>query len=110
MNPKIGIIIAMEKVVERNLKMGNVVSLGELGKFYLSIRGVCVDNPEEFSVQNHVKGVVCKYMPVGHRRQSLNGRISRPFTDDCQLEQVSIYDETGHLAKRIRRGGHVRTK
>ena len=89
--------------------MGNVVSLGALGKFYLSIRGVCVDNPEEFSVQNHVKGVVCKYMPVGHRRQSLNGRISRPFTDDCQLEQVSIYDETGHLAKRIRRGGRVRT-
>ena len=104
------VIIAMEKVVERSLKMGNVVNLGSLGKFYLSIRSVCVDNPEEFSVQNHVTGIACKYMPVGHRQQSRQGRISRPFTDDCVLEQVSIYDETGHLAKRIRRGGHVRTK
>jgi predicted histone-like DNA-binding protein len=104
------VILAMDNVVSRALKKGHVINLGALGKFYLSIRGVCVDNPDAFSVKDHVKGVVCKYTPAGHRVQSLGGRISRPFTDDCVLEQVSVYDETGHLAKRVRRGGRVRTK
>ena len=85
-----------------------VVNLNELGKFYLSIRSECVDSPEEFSVQKHVKDIVCKYTPQGHRINAGDQRIVRAFTNDCTLEQVSAYDEGGHVAKRVRRGGHIR--
>lgn len=47
-------------MVEQGLKSGHVVNLGELGKFYLSIRSECVDTPGDFSVRKHVKGVVCR--------------------------------------------------
>ena len=101
------VVTALQEVVARDLTDGHVVSLGELGKFYLSIRSESVDNPEEFSVQRHVKGIVCNYIPEGHRRSN-DRHITRPFTDNCHLEQVSIYDENGHVAKRIRRGGWIR--
>lgn len=102
------VVTALQEVVERGLKDGHVVSLGELGKFYLSIRSECVDQPDDFSVQKHVKGVVCNYIPAGHRVQ-LDHHITRPFTDECRLEQVPIYDEKGHIVKRNRRGGWVRS-
>ncbi|MBQ9637372.1 MAG: HU family DNA-binding protein [Prevotella sp.] len=102
------VITALQEVVGAGLKDGYVVNLGELGKFYLSIRSESVDNPDDFSVQHHVKDIVCKYMPEGHRVSAIDRRIVRPFTSDCRLEQVSLYDESGHVAKRIRRGGWVR--
>ena len=39
------VVTALQEVVARDLKDGHVVSLGELGKFYLSIRSESVDNP-----------------------------------------------------------------
>ena len=102
------VITALQEEVENGLKDGMVVNLNELGKFYLSIRSECVDSPEEFSVQKHVKDIVCKYTPQGHRINAGDQRIVRAFTNDCTLEQVSAYDEDGHVAKRVRRGGHIR--
>lgn len=102
------VIVALQEVVERGLKDGLVVNLDELGKFYLSIRSWCVDNPEDFRVKDHVHDIVCKYTPEGHRRKSGDGYIVRSFTNGCQLEQVSVYDEYGRVAKRVRRGGSYR--
>jgi predicted histone-like DNA-binding protein len=103
------VVTALQDVVADGLKSGHVVSLGELGKFYLSIRSESVDSPDDFCVKDHVKGVECNYIPLGHRNQ-LSHRIVRPFTEDCRVEQVSVYDETGHIGKRVRRGGKVRRK
>ena len=102
------VVTALQEVVEEGLKDGYVVNLAELGKFYLSIRSESVDRPEDFSVQKHVKDIVCKYMPEGHRVSADGPRIVRSFTSNCQLEQVSLYDENGHVAKRIRRGGRFK--
>ena len=101
------VITALQEEVESGLKDGKVVNLGELGKFHLSIRSECVDRPEDFSVQKHVKAIVCKYTPDGHRLNPTDKRIVRPFTNDCNLKQVPLFDESGRVAKRIRRGGHV---
>lgn len=102
----VAVITALQDVVSKGLKNGHVVNLGELGKFYLSIRSECVDNPDDFSVRKHVKGVVCKYIPEGHRRQT-DGTLHRPFTEGIELKQETEYDETGHISKRVRRGGKV---
>lgn len=101
------VITALNEVVETSLKDGHTVNLGELGKFYLSIRSECVDNPEDFSVSKHVKGVVCKYVPEGHRRTT-DSSVYRSFTENVKLTQLSEYDDTGHVKERIRRGGKVK--
>ena len=101
------VITALQEVVEDGLKSGMVVNLGELGKFHLSIRSESVERPEDFSVQKHVKDIVCKYTPDGHRINASDPRIVRPFTNGVRLEQVSIYGEDGHITNRVRRGGHV---
>lgn len=103
------VLTALHDVVVDGLKDGRVVSLGELGKFYLSIRSECVDHPDDFRVKDHVRGVECKYIPLG-RRNKLTHRIQRSFTDGCRLEQVSLYDESGHVIRRIRRGGLARRR
>ena len=102
------VLSALYEVVGMGLKDGYVVNLDELGKFYLSIRSASVDNPDDFSVQKHVKEIVCKYTPMGHRINAADPRIVRPFTNNCKLEQVSEYDNTGHVVRRVRRGGTVR--
>lgn len=102
----VAVITALQSVVAKGLKGGHVVNLGELGKFYLSIRSESVDNPEDFSVQKHVKGVVCKYIPEGHRHMA-DGTLHRHFTEGIELKQMSEYDNTGHISKRIRKGGKV---
>lgn len=101
------VVTALQSVVADGLKDGHVVSLGDLGKFYLSIRSECVDQPDDFRVKDHVKGVTCNYIAAGHRVQS-DGHIKRPFTDSCRLDQVSVIDESGHIVKRVRRGGSVK--
>jgi predicted histone-like DNA-binding protein len=102
------VLAALNDVVEDGLKSGRVVNLNELGKFYLSIRSESVATPEEFSVKRHVKDVVCKYTPAGHRVNQRDRRIERSFTSNVKLEQMSLYDNTGHVAKRIRRGGEFK--
>ena len=94
------VVTALQEVVIQGLHDGRVV------KLYLSIRSECVDNPDDFSVKKHVRGVVCNYTPEGHR-QPLSRRIRRPFTEGCRIEQVSLYDEQGRVGKRVRRGGWV---
>lgn len=103
----IAVITALQEEIEQGLKNGKVVNLGELGKFHLSIRSECVDRPEDFSVQKHVKGIVCKYTPDGHRLAGSDKRIVRPFTNECELKQLPEYDEKGHIAKPNRRGGKI---
>ena len=100
------VITALKEVVEFGLKNGMVVDLDEMGKFYLSIRSECVDDPEDFSVKLHVKDIVCKYSPDGHRLPSSKRRIVRSFTNGCKLVQDSLLDNKGHVAKRVRKGGY----
>lgn len=102
----VAVITALQSEISQGLKNGHVINLGELGKFYLSIRSECVDNPDDFSVRKHVKGVVCKYIPESHRRQC-DGTLYRPFTEDIELRQVSEYDKSGRISKRVRHGGRV---
>ncbi|MBQ7419994.1 MAG: HU family DNA-binding protein [Prevotella sp.] len=101
-------IVALTEVVEEGLKNGQTVNLGELGKFALSIKSLCVDKPEDFRVDTHVKEVVCKYTPEGHRSKNGDRRIVRAFTNGCHLEQEPYYDSNTGERKRARRGGTFR--
>ncbi|MBQ9230912.1 MAG: hypothetical protein IJV44_06535 [Prevotella sp.] len=102
------VITELKEIVERGLKDGLVVNLDELGKFYLSIKSVCVDNPKDFRVDTHVKEIVCKYTPEGHRSKSGSGRIVRAFTNNCELVEQGTYDAESNKYKQSRRGGTIR--
>lgn len=101
------VLTALEDVVAHGLKDGMVVNLNELGKFYLSIRSESVDTPEDFHVRKHVKEVVCKYTPAGHRQPMSGGSIKRSFTSGCTLVQDTPPTPPGQPGKRIRRGGKL---
>jgi len=101
-------IAALTEVVEEGLKNGQTVNLGELGKFVLSIKSLCVDDPKDFRVDTHVKDIVCKYTPEGHRSKTGDRRIVRAFTNGCQLEQDPFIDQETGKIQRSRRGGTIR--
>lgn len=101
-------IVALTEVVEEGLKNGQTVNLGELGKFALSIKSLCVDDPKDFRVDTHVKEIVCKYTPEGHRSKTGDRRIIRAFTNGCQLVEQGHYNEETNQYKRSRRGGTIR--
>ena len=85
------------------LQDGKVVNLDEMGKLHLSIRSKSVDNPDEFDLNKHITGVVCKYTPQGHRIGMGDHRIKRDFTTGLTISPVELVDETGKTVKRERK-------
>jgi hypothetical protein len=67
-----------------------------------------VDDPKDFRVDTHVKEIVCKYTPEGHRSKRGDRRIVRAFTNGCQLEQDPFIDQETGKIQRSRRGGTIR--
>ena len=86
------VLAALREVVEDGLKDGKVVNLGELGKLYLGIQSECVTTPSEFLPAKHIKRLVCKYSPEGHRSNINNRRLVRPFTCKCEIREQPYYN------------------
>ena len=59
----IGALIALMDVIPENLIKGKVVTLGELGSFYLTVKSEGVKNPDELT-KGMVKGVKIQYRPT----------------------------------------------
>ena len=97
------VISALQNVVKEGLQDGRVVNLDEMGKLHLSIRSKSVDSPDEFDLNKHITGVVCKYTPQGHRIGMGDRRIKREFTTGLTISPVELVDETGKAVKHERR-------
>jgi len=70
------------------MQMGYTVDLKEMGKFSISVKSVCVDNPSEFRRDRHIIGFKCNYTPQGRRYTIENAkrRIHRGLLDGCEAE------------------------
>ena len=83
------------EAVKHYMQDGHVVNLGDLGKFYISIKGIPVDDPSEFRPDRHVTGFKCNYTPSGHRFKAgsgkLTGRVHRSMLDGCKAAEVPHY-------------------
>lgn len=83
------------EAVRHYMQNGHVVNLGDLGKFYISIKSIPVDNPSEFRPDRHVTGFKCNYTPSGHRYKAgsgrLTGHIHRSMLDGCKAAEISYY-------------------
>lgn len=80
------------EAVKHYMQMGYVVNLGDLGKFYISVKGIPVDDPSEFRPDRHILGYKCNYTPAGHRYQAgmggLTGHIRRGLLEGCKAEET----------------------
>ena len=83
--------------VRNHLQMGEVVNLGEMGKLYLSVTSIPVDDPKAFRVDQHIKGFKCNYIPYGKRvaydskvlkkQYALHNYVQRGLTMGCKAIQ-----------------------
>ena len=74
------------------MQNGYTVDLKELGKFSISVKSVCVDDPKQFRSDKHITGFKCNYTPEGKRLKSANEnlsrRIQRGLLDGCVAENT----------------------
>lgn len=79
-------------VLKFYLQSGCVVDLKEMGKFSISIKSVCVDNPEDFDPERHIIGYKCNYTPQGKRIRSADPKkrkhIHRSLLDGCTAVEI----------------------
>ncbi|MBQ9678020.1 MAG: DNA-binding protein [Prevotella sp.] len=79
--------------VRHYLQAGYVVKLGDLGRFSISVKSVCVDDPRQFRADRHLNGFKCNYTPAGRRYKPGSGDLShhihRDLLDGCKAEEVS---------------------
>ena len=59
------------------MQNGYTVDLKELGKFSISVKSVCVDDPKQFRSDKHITGFKCNYTPEGKRLKSANENLSQ---------------------------------
>ena len=74
------------------MQMGHTVDLRELGKFSISVKSTCVDDPKEFRRDQHITGFKCNYTPQGHRVHSNKPEVSRTIRrgllDGCEAVEI----------------------
>ena len=69
-----------------------MVDLREMGKFSISVKSTCVDNPKDFRLDKNITGFKCNYTPDG--RSSKVGadgdgpKVERGFFDGCKAVEV----------------------
>lgn len=81
--------------IRHYMQAGYVVKLGDLGRFSISVKSVCVDDPGKFRVDKHLSGFKCNYTPSGHRYKPGNGdlthRMHRDLLDGCKAEEIHSF-------------------
>ena len=85
------VLTELISVLKERMQEGYVVELEDFGRFSLAVKSVCVDDPEEFDVRKHMKGLKCNFTPAGHRVGMGDRRVRRWFFDGCTIEEAPKY-------------------
>ena len=62
-----GVIIALVKEMKNYLREGHTVVLDDFGRFHLTVQSEMVEKKEDFDLRKHIRRVLCKFTPAGHR-------------------------------------------
>ena len=77
------------------MQNGYTVDLKEMGKFSISVKSICVDDPKEFRRDRHITGFKCNYTPQGKRYHSadpnVKRHIHRGLLDGCEAIETDYY-------------------
>jgi len=80
------VIIALVKEMKNYLREGQTVVLDDFGRFHLTVQSDMVEKKEDFDLRKHIRRVLCKFTPSGHRNP-FNRKLERPFCDDVDIER-----------------------
>ena len=80
-----GVLKALVHEMKFLLQMGHTVKLDGFGNFHLTIESETVDDKKDYSLEEHVKRVKCKFTPASHRIQG--GKLSYYFCEGVKLER-----------------------
>ena len=80
-----GIIDELVSEMKHQMQMGHVVVLDGLGRFHLSAESEGVADKRQFNLGKHLRRVVCKFLPAGHRDPQ-TGEITRNFVKGTKVE------------------------
>ena len=68
------------------MREGHTVVLDDFGRFHLTVQSDMVEKKEDFDLRKHIRRVLCKFTPAGHRNP-FNRKLERPFCDDVDIER-----------------------
>ncbi|MBQ7421705.1 MAG: HU family DNA-binding protein [Prevotella sp.] len=80
------VVKALVAEMKTQLQSGKTVVLDDFGRFHLTIKSDLVDKEEDYNLKRHVKRVLCKFTPAGHRDQ-LDRHLVHPFIDGTEVER-----------------------
>lgn len=63
------VIAALVAEMKRQMQGGKTVVIEDFGRFHLAVQSEMADTKEEFNLKKHIKRVVCRFTPAGHRNQ-----------------------------------------
>ena len=81
-----GVIIALVKEMKNYLREGHTVVLDDFGRFHLTVQSEMVEKKEDFDLRKHIRRVLCKFTPAGHRNP-FHREWERPFGDYVDIER-----------------------
>lgn len=82
-----GVIAALRRCIPELIAQGVAVQLDGLGTFYPSLESAGADKPENYSTNEHVKGVHVRFLPDS---TSLDNITSRTMKEKCSLRIKNI--------------------
>ena len=86
-----GVIAALRRCIPELIAQGVAVQLDGLGTFYPSLESAGADKPENYSTNEHVKGVHVRFLPDS---TSLDNITSRTMKEKCSLRIKNIVNVT----------------
>lgn len=85
------VLTALVSVMTYELQNGNTVLLDDFGYFRINIKASGAKTEDDFSVAKNVKGLMCRFMPVGKKSGTGTGAtVSRTFVSGAKLKKANL--------------------
>ena len=76
----IAVVTELEEMMKHRLADGKTIVIDGIGRFSLRAESIGVDDPKKFNIRRHMKRIICRFLPAGHRTS--DGKISYNFSED----------------------------
>ena len=78
------VLVEVVDVMKEQMANGRTVVLGDLGRFCYSVRSELFDQPEDFDASRHIKRILCRFLPIGHRTPGTR-HMRYPLLEDLKF-------------------------
>jgi predicted histone-like DNA-binding protein len=83
----IAVMTELKAIMRYALQDGQIVDLDDLGSFYINVKSIPVDKPEDFKGNKHLLGFELKYRPAAKRTARKDHHLTHTLTIGCQAKR-----------------------